>query len=192
MEFFVDNFYEFSDVRLSRYSSFMMIYELYKAHGICKVCLKLNVLDDVTVDSLKCQSCRDKELENINKQTQSIEIVEVLMNESVEANNDNLLNPLCLFNDTHDKVNPNLNFNMAEVVSFSPTVVIEKLDQEFIKKFLRKNIESDEKKMKKLVNKSKVIKKKQCVESHDTRIGKSCITNSYRCNICILKCNRSS
>lgn len=178
MEFFVDNFYEFSDVRQSKYSSFMMIYELYKAHGMCKVCLQLNVLDEVTVVGLKCQSCRDKKLSDIKKQFQSIKIVDDLMHDKVETNNDTILDEFMMIKDSNNntldstkpkktKFNPYLNFNMEDIVSFSPTVIIEKLDNEFITTFLRKN---NSKKIKKITVKSKAIKKK-CVKKPNTRKG---------------------
>lgn len=180
MEFFVDNFYEFSDVRQSKYSSFMMIYELYKAHGMCKVCLQLNVLDEVTVVDLKCQSCRDKERLNIKKQLQSIEIVDVNKQDKMQTNQDTILDQLIKIKDSNNnipdltkhneiKFNPYLNFNMADIVSFSPTVIIEKLDNEFITTFLIKN----NPKIKKITAKSKAIKKK-CVEKpYNTRQGKN-------------------
>lgn len=174
MEYFVDNFYEFSDIRQSKYSSFMMMYELYKAHEMCKVCLQLNVLDHVTVVGLKCQSCRDKELVDITSVSKQLPSVEVLMN-NIEVNDDTNDDQSMLENDTknnildqttHDENNNFHSINMADLVSFSPIVVIEKLDQEFITSFLRRDDQSDQKKRKKPSFDSMVIKKK-----NNSRIG---------------------
>lgn len=180
MEYFVDNFYEFSDVRQSKYSSLMMIYELYKAHEMCKVCLQLNVLDHVTVDDLKCQSCHDKELVEISEQLPSDE---VLMNDHKEVNN---VDQLMLENDsnnnildqTHDENNHFHNINIADLVKFSPIVVIEKLDQDFISTFLRKDDRSDQKKRKNPSTENMVIRKK-----NKSRIGNKLFNiNHTLCN----------
>ncbi|CAO1387862.1 unnamed protein product [Diamesa serratosioi] len=151
MEYFVDNNYEFSDVLQSRYSSFMMIYELYKEHRICKDCLQSNVLDDALVPRLKCQACHKKETDEIKiKDTvlQPIEIHDVYLNNSVEADDETVIDQFVLVNDSIDTVadqlvpdeyNPYLNFNQAEIISNSPIVMIEKLDTEFVTFFLRNN-----------------------------------------------------
>ena len=156
MEYFVDNFYEFSDIRQSKYSSFMMIYELYKVHGICKVCLQLNVLNDVTVVGLKCQSCRDKKL----KSTTSIH--NVLINNSMD---DQLMLEYDSNNNNLDENNPFHSIDMADVVSFSPIVLIERLNQEFIESYIRKS------KIKQLSKQSKAIKKKSSLKNINSNIG---------------------
>lgn len=166
MEYFVENFYEFSDIRQSKYSSFMMIYELYRAHGMCKVCLQLNVLNYVTVVGLTCQSCRDKaHVRNakISKKLTTIEIAKILMN------NYNDGDQLMLDQTSKD---PFHSINFVDILALSPFVRIERLTQDFIATLTRKK---DQTNREKLSIESKVIKKKQSLKKFNTNIGNKSI-----------------
>lgn len=181
MEFFVDNYYEFSDVRQSKYSSFMMIYELYKSHKMCQDCLEINVLDDALVPSLNCQRCSSKHKDDFkitDTALQSVEVIDVFMTNSVETDssmeqfmlvkntNKNIVDQLTL-----EKNNPYLNFNQDEIISHSPFVSIKKLDKEVVSYFLRNTNQIEFTKTKKLINQSKIIKKSS-TKQNSARKGK--------------------